>query len=106
MFYEIYYKLNIVDVRDNLINELVKFIKNGSIRDAESVARNLANARVKVDFSLIDKNDNEERNITRTKPDDIIEESSDSVLQLVFKEYILLFTRSKISGSDFVLNHR
>ncbi len=67
------------------INDLVKSIENGSQKEAERAAKSLAQARTKVQFNLINRDDDEEKK-TKTKKSEA--GASSDVLKFVFILYI------------------
>jgi len=64
-----------------MIDDLIKSIHSGASDEAEHIAQELAKSRADVQFILINKNDNQEKNITKSKPNNDAVASSDSILQ-------------------------
>ncbi|CAF1168428.1 unnamed protein product [Rotaria sordida] len=65
-----------------MIDDLLRSITTGSLNNAECITRQLAKSQVKVQFNLLNKNDNQDMKITQSKSNDTIVESSDSIIQL------------------------
>jgi hypothetical protein len=70
-----------------MINDLVKSINSGNSTEAEHITQELAKSRAYIEFNLISKNDNQEKDTSQLNLNTHVVESSDSVLQLVYNHY-------------------
>ena len=73
-----------------MINDLIRCINSSSLNEAEYFAEELAKSRADVQFSLLNINDDQEQETTKSKSDGDIPEFPKSVLQLV-RNKIFLF---------------
>lgn len=75
-----------------MIDYLIRSINEGASSNAGNMARDLAKFRANVQFTLLSKNDHQETNINKSRPDGDSVESPDSVLQLVLYNYLLFLS--------------
>jgi hypothetical protein len=75
-----------------MINDLIRSINSSSLNEAEYFVEELAKSRADVQFSLLNINDDQEQQTTKSKSNGDITEFPKSVLQLVRNKTFLFIS--------------